>query len=193
MHGIVKKTVADAAALAAETASSTEVADRSVWLQANTGQLWVPRSTSAGDFDMVETKAYGDSRLSIFGTWCSLSAPATTSVRFAPWQSISAAPNAGEVSSLVVVPVNMTVTALYFSVIITLTTDTVTWTLRKNGVDTALTGTIPANQQITSFTGLNLAVAAGDKLSLKLVQSSTQAQASWSLTVSVAYKTADTG
>src|SRR5690348_7870409 len=51
MHGIVFKTVADATALAAETISATALAQRYVWLQTDTRQLWVPKSTTAGDFE----------------------------------------------------------------------------------------------------------------------------------------------
>ena len=51
MHGIVFKTVADAATLAAETISATALAQRYVWLQTDTRQLWVPKSTTAGDFE----------------------------------------------------------------------------------------------------------------------------------------------
>lgn len=50
MHGIAKYTVANAAALASATATALEVADKAVWLQADNGRLWVPRSTTAGDF-----------------------------------------------------------------------------------------------------------------------------------------------
>lgn len=53
MHGIVKKTVANAAALAAETPSAAELADRAVWLQTDTRQLWIPKSTTAGDFESI--------------------------------------------------------------------------------------------------------------------------------------------
>lgn len=57
MHGVVFATVANAAALAAVTATAGQVADRSVWLQTDTGQLWVPKSTTAGDFVPLVTMA----------------------------------------------------------------------------------------------------------------------------------------
>lgn len=52
-HGVLVATVANAAALAAVTPSATQVAQQHVWLQSDTGQLWVPRSTAAGDFDVL--------------------------------------------------------------------------------------------------------------------------------------------
>lgn len=50
MHGVVFATVANAAALAAVTPTTAQVAQRHVWLQSDTNQLWIPKSTTIGDF-----------------------------------------------------------------------------------------------------------------------------------------------
>lgn len=76
-------------------------------------------------------------------------------------------------------------TASYFSFVCTgtaLTVDTVTCTVRKNGVDTALTFTIPAATApgtIVSDSVHAVTFARGDKVSIKMVQSGVNPQAAW--------------
>lgn len=56
------------------------------------------------------------------------------------------------------------------------TTDSATYTLRKNGVDTALTVTLAAGASSASATG-SVSLAPGDRLTMKLNQSGTEATA----------------
>lgn len=54
-----------------------------------------------------------------------------------------------------------------------LSIDSVTFTIRKNGVDTALVAVLAAGQTSVTVTG-SLAVVAGDRISLKVVQSGSE-------------------
>lgn len=141
----------------------------------------------------AETKAYGDTRLNILAAWSALSAPATASVRFLDFNNPRDTPQAAAASSQVVMPISGTIVAGYSQQNAVLSTDTVTVTIQKGGVDTAVTWTIAANTATGNVTGVSVAFNAGDFLSCKVVQSSTQAAASWGITVCIAYKTTATG
>jgi hypothetical protein len=52
-------------------------------------------------------------------------------------------------------------------------TDTIAFTVRKNGVDQALSATLAANGTSASGSG-SVSVVAGDRISIKMVQSGTQ-------------------
>lgn len=76
-------------------------------------------------------------------------------------------------------------TASYFAFMCgfaALATDTVTATVRKNGVDTALTFVIPAGSAqgvIVADSAHSVTFARGDKVSIKLRQSGAATQAAW--------------
>ena len=141
----------------------------------------------------AETKNHADSRLQTLAGWSMLSAPATTSVRFVDFNNVRDVPQPAETSSVVVVPFACTVVAMYTFHFTPLTPDTLTYTLRKNGVDTTVTYTVAGGGTSQSITGQALSVAAGDRLSMKVVQSSTTAQAALGSITTLAFKSSSTG
>jgi hypothetical protein len=56
--------------------------------------------------------------------------------------------------------------------------DTLAWTFRINGVDTALTATVAGGGTTASITGQAVLLSKADVFSMKLLQSSTTTQAS---------------
>lgn len=141
----------------------------------------------------AETKNHADSRLQTLAGWSMLSAPATTSVRFVDFNNVRDVPQPAEQSSVVVMPFACTVAAMYTFHFTPLTPDTLTYTLRKNGVDTTVTYTVAGGGTSQSITGQALSVAAGDRLSMKVVQSSTTAQAALGSITTLAFKSSSTG
>jgi len=118
------------------------------------------------------------------GNWGTVAAPGGTALRFLTRQNaaVNAAATTGDY------PVRATGT---FTFTISwrisgtrLVTDTVTIAIYKNGVVTAITGTIPAATTSGQISG-SLAVAAGDGIAVGLTQSSTEAQAAWLANVNV--------
>ncbi len=113
--------------------------------------------------------------------WGLVAAPAVNAVRYP--SILTNLANATEPSSQFVV--EQPFTANYLSFMCganALATDTVVVTLRKNAADTALTFTIPAGTAvgtIISDSAHSVDFARGDKISLKVLQSGTTAQASW--------------
>lgn len=78
---------------------------------------------------------------------------------------------APEARSQMVIPNAGTLTAMYGIHGTAVTTSDETYTGRVNGVDTALTFAIVANATANSITGQSVSVAAGDKVSVKVVSS----------------------
>lgn len=134
------------------------------------------------------TKNYSDTKINHFGNWGQLGSNAATAVRFLDFGNVRDATHATEESSAQVMSVSGTVTKLLVSHFSALTTDTVTYTLRVNSVDTALTCTVAANATAASDLAHTASFAIGDRLSIKSVQSSTQSNAALGASVSLGYK-----
>lgn len=116
--------------------------------------------------------------------WAAAAAAANTSTNFLP--IYAATPDTSEYKSAHVVSAAATLTQLRASSFIALGAgDSVTLTLRKNGVDTGLTCTIAASGTSASATG-SVSVVAGDILTVKSVQSGTGTASVWGLSVAVA-------
>jgi len=114
--------------------------------------------------------------------WVTAAAPAVNADRFMSVSDILS-PNASETIGTYVVPKSFTATRLSFICgLNALATDSVVATVRKNGVDTGITLTVPpATAPGTIITDAlhSVVFAAGDRISIKLRQSGATAQASW--------------
>jgi hypothetical protein len=84
---------------------------------------------------------------------------------------VDGAPDAGEYVLLAAGP--GTYTELRVVASVALSTDSVTFTIRKNSVDTGLVAVLAAGQTSVTASG-SIAVVAGDRISLKVVQSGTE-------------------
>jgi hypothetical protein len=114
--------------------------------------------------------------------WSAVSAPAAAGARF-PVVIDGSAPSSTEAAGQLVVTAPLT--AGYFSFVCgntALSVDSVVCTVRKNGVDTALTFTIPASTApgtVISDSAHTVTFARGDKVSVKMVQSGINPQTNW--------------
>lgn len=108
---------------------------------------------------------------SAFGalSWNPTGVPGTTSTRYLIPSEVG--PDAAEYFQLAAGP--GTYTSLAVVATVALATDSVTYTVRKNGVDTALTVTVAAGATSAVGSG-SVAVVAGDRISIKVVQSGTE-------------------
>lgn len=134
------------------------------------------------------TKNYSDTREKVLGFWAMLSAPATAAVRFVDFGNVRDTPQAAEQSSAMVMPTAGTITKMFANHFNALSTDSITYTLRLNGADTAITCVVAATTTQANDVAHTVAYAAGDRLSVKCVQSSTQAGATLGASVSLSYK-----
>lgn len=108
--------------------------------------------------------------------WNCQSSPATTADR---WTRRGQGAFVGAVCCQVLVGQATTLTSMSVKIYGTaLSTDSVTFTLQKNGVDTALTATVAAGGTSASGSG-SIAIAKGDYLTVKANGSGTEAQANW--------------
>jgi hypothetical protein len=108
-------------------------------------------------------------------TWTYSNGVATSADRFVQRASTNALSSEAGGQTVVLRPrtlVRLVVTILGTPYV----TDSATFTLRKNGVDTALTLTLAAGATSGSVTG-SVSVAAGDRLTVKLNQSGTESTA----------------
>ena len=137
--------------------------------------------------DQPTTLDYLNRKLLMRAGWGAGAAAAIAATRFLPFMSNTTAPLTTEVSSFFGMPIAGAVVRMYVNVVTPLATDTVTFTLRKNGVNTAAVVVLPAATAQVSLLGQNIAFVAGDLLSVAIAQSSNEAQANWSCAVSLAY------
>lgn len=176
----------------------------------NAGGITISHTT--GDMDMathpihsagnpasaqdVTTKAYEDSRVFFAGSWCASSANATASTRFLNYNLCNAAPQStlGPGPDMNAMPFAGSVSALacrHTNAV--LTTDTVTYTVQIESVDSAITCTVAANTTTCTDAAHTVTFSAGDRISIKTVQSSTQPSASMNPVCTIGVKTAATG
>jgi len=137
--------------------------------------------------DQPATLDYLDRKLLMRAGWGAGAAAAAAATRFLAFMSNTSNPLTTELSSFFGMPIAGTVVRMYVNVVTPLTTNTVTFTLRKNGVNTAATVVLPAATNQVSLLGQAISFAAGDRLSIAILQSSTEAQANWSCSVALAY------
>lgn len=110
--------------------------------------------------------------------WGNNNANAATADRFMyPGYSSGAAPT-NEAVSYFIAPTEWRLRNLYIRHDTTMTSDTVTYTVRVNGVDTSITCAVANNTTTNNDTAHTAAVSAGDRVSIKSVQSSTQTNTS---------------
>jgi|GEM_PF-2548525 len=134
------------------------------------------------------TEDYQDRKLFVLGGWGCLAAPAVTSLRFLDFANNRDVSQA-ELSSFVAMPVSGTITKLQISCGTALTTDTVGFTIRINGTTTAVSVSLPPSTSTVLTTGLSLSFNAGDRISMAVQQTGTQAQANWAAHVEISYET----
>lgn len=137
------------------------------------------------------SRDYQDKKLHALAGWGAISAPATASLRFLDFANNRDTPEASEAFSFLVLPIAIDVVRMVVNVATPLATNTVTFTLRKNGVDTAAQKVLPALTTQISLTQ-PISFAAGDLVSIAVQQSSTQTAAAWGCLVSLAYSSAET-
>jgi hypothetical protein len=113
--------------------------------------------------------------------WVVSTPPSNTSDNFTTIHAL--VPDTNEYKSVQIVSVAGTFTNLAVKSLGTLSgADTYTVTLRVNGVDSALALTVGAAGTSGSVTG-SVAVVAGDKVTMKFVQSGTGTAAGWLLAI----------
>ena len=131
------------------------------------------------------TKNYVDTRVRTIWCWGGTNAPAINADRFMQAAAYGTAVSTTEPVGYMLASAACTVTKLYVKNDANMSTDTLTYTLRVNGVDSALTLVIGTGTSSGNATG-SVAVAAGDRLSMKLRQNGTEASASLSPRASIA-------
>jgi hypothetical protein len=114
--------------------------------------------------------------------------PQSTTPNFLANQGSTSTIATNESTRVFGIAANCTAVAIYVVVNATaLPTDNLTFTLRKNQTtDTAITVTLLATATTASATGLSVALAAGDVLSMKVVQSNNNDLTTCRITVAVA-------
>ena len=111
-----------------------------------------------------------------FGRWASLGASATTSDRWLQDGASLTNPTASERNGTVVADEAGTFTSFRIHHDVALSTDSVTYTVRINQANTAAAITVNSGATSGTWTG-SVAYAAGDRISIKMVQSGTEASA----------------
>lgn len=185
-HGIVAATVANAAALAAVTPSASDVSQRRVWLQSDTGQLWVPISTSAGSFVQ-----FGPNPPGIMAYWAANKNFGSSTVKFV----VQGAANNGlvvpgsEADSIITAPCPGVLIGIIATSSATIA-DAQALTARVATTDTALTCTIAGGATSANDFAHSAAFATGDPISVKYVQAASAASIVINLRVSLLYRAA---
>lgn len=124
----------------------------------------------------------------ILGFWGAVSANAAVAARFLDFGNVRDTSHPTDESSAMVMPQNGSLTAIFVHHANALTTDSVAYTVQKNGVDTTLTCTVAANTTAANDTAHTVAFVAGDRIGIKSVQSGTQAGATMGASVGLCYK-----
>lgn len=141
---------------------------------------------SGADKTKLDGITAGAAATAFYGIWGCIAAPGGTASKFL--QRTSGTVSATAANGDYPAPATGTFTFLLtWRVSSTgLSTDTVTLAVMVNGVATALTAVIAAGAPPSSGqASASLTVAAGDGVCIRLVQSSTEAQAGWNLSVSL--------
>lgn len=114
--------------------------------------------------------------------WSAQSSPAATSNR---WIRRGQTAYLSVICGHIVIGATRALTSISVKIYGTaLATDSCTFTLQKNGSDTALTCTIAAGATTASGSG-SVSIAPGDYITMKLNQSGTEAQSQWWVYVAV--------
>ena len=137
------------------------------------------------------SRSWQDAKLLVIAGWGAIGAPATAALRFLDWANNRDNPEPTEQFSFVVMPVAGTAVRMWVNIVNPLTTDSVVFTLRKNAAPTAAQVTLGPSVAQVSLLNQSIAFVAGDRLSVSVQQSSTQAQASWACMVSLAFASPD--
>lgn len=119
--------------------------------------------------------------------WMASILASTLADRFMNAGSQSASASIGEDFSKVLIPMAITVYAISAYLATAFLAATVTFTLRKNGVDTSLVVALTAGQTANTATG-SVSVAAGDILSVKVVESIAESGGGVAVRASVAWR-----
>jgi hypothetical protein len=134
-------------------------------------------------------KDSADLKTLMFGQWQQLQASALTAARFVlPGGGSNA--NTNENLSVVLAPAAGTLTGLYVFHGVAMTTDSITYTLRVNGVDSSIVVAMAAAQTAGNILGQSVAVNAGDRVTIKSVQSSTEAKTTLASGLSLLWRSA---
>lgn len=121
------------------------------------------------------TKNYVDTRQHVWTGWGDVSGAGATTVEFYNFGNTAGTVSATENISQFLIPFAVTFVGIEHWQVSAFTVDTLTDTLRINGVDTAVVCTLAANTTTVQATGFSVLSAAGDIATIKHVQSSTQA------------------
>lgn len=132
----------------------------------------VPGSSTTDALDYVYSREVP------FWSWSALDAGNSTSNRFLNQAGSNVTAASNEDGSIQISGMTGVLTSLYVRYGTALATANTTFTLRVNGVDTALTVTVNSGAQSGSITGQSVAVAAGDRVTIKSVTSAADATTS---------------
>jgi hypothetical protein len=143
-------------------------------------------ATAQSDFALLSQTALGI--LALWNYQKNKGAATTCFVCCANGNNAIVIPDTVESSSKIVMPQAGTVTAMYVTSAGAAIADSQTFTVRKNGVDTAVTCVMAGGTVTANDTGHSFAFVAGDVLSIKVVQSSTAASVVTNTTVSLAWR-----
>jgi hypothetical protein len=114
-----------------------------------------------------------------FGPWGATAAPASTSARYLT-PAVLGSILTTTAGSHIVAPAAFTINTLYVTADAAIAGANVVFIVQINDVDSAtVTCTMATTTTAASVTGLNIAVSAGQKLSVKATASATTAQAAW--------------
>lgn len=137
----------------------------------------------------ASTKNYQDTKRMLFCQFGATQAPGAPAAKFI-LPGGGNTPNSAESIAVVLAPFAGTLTDLVGVHGNVMTVDSITYTIRVNGVDTALTFTIANNVATGSSTGQSVAVAQGDKITLKAVQTASQANTTLNGSFSLGWRSA---
>lgn len=133
------------------------------------------------------TKSYVDTKIHPLAMWGTTNASSASADRFYGFGGHGVAQSASAGVSLWTAPCAFTITDFLGTVeIVTPNNETIRWLLFINGVATSLDMTLAANTLSQSMTGQSVAVARGDKLSLRSTQSGATALSNQFATVVIA-------
>jgi hypothetical protein len=185
-HALHRWAHADQAARFAQAVAATDVGK--VSKQASNSTYWVlvdhaQVGSAAGWKELTDTGPLAAS-YKFLQSWGHVAAPAVAAARFFPRTGITFASAAatGEYPAPKTGTFTFTLTARVGGT--KLTTDTVACEIYKNGVATGITFTLLTTDTVKQASG-SLAVIAGDGISVRVLQSATEAQAAWNCSVNV--------
>lgn len=150
--------------------------------------------TAANLITQIDSQALvlDQAKVLYLGAWGAVSAPAVAADRSPVLYSLrdTAKTTLDDSGSLWIAPpgISGTITGMTCNHVTALTTDSITYTVRKNAADTSMVVVVANNTTVNTTTSNPVTFVAGDKISIKMRQSSTQAGANLGAQITLAYK-----